>query len=333
MLALTLRSADGLDGIALEDVPVPVPGPGEVRVALRAASLNHRELWIMRGLYPGMSLPATLGADGAGVIDAVGAGVDPGRIGMPVLLYPGLNWGDDPRYPAGAFGLLGMPGAGTIAEKIVVDAAAAIEKPAHLDFAAAAALPLAALTAWRGLVTKAGIATRDKVLITGIGGGVATLALKIALAFGAEVYVTSGTDATLEQAAALGAKAGFNYKQEGWGKALAKTARGIDIALDGAPGSAYPAYGRALAMGARVVVYGSTGGAAFHVNAPELFLKNIWIIGTNVGNPDEFKNMVAFVADHKIVPVIDRAFPLADAKAALAYLENGHRFGKVVITI
>lgn len=333
MLALTLRSADGLEGLALENVPAPSPGPGEVRVAVKAASLNHRELWIMRGQYPGLSLPATLGADGAGVIDAVGAGVDPDRIGTSVLLYPGLNWGDDPRYPAAAFGLLGMPGPGTIAEMIVVDAAAAIDKPAYLDFADAAAIPLAALTAWRGLVTKAGIAAGDKVLITGIGGGVATLALKIALAFGAEVYVTSGADATLEQAVALGAKAGFNYKQEGWGKTLAKAARGIDIVFDGAPGSAYPAYGRALAMGARVVVYGSTGGAAFQVNAPELFLKNIRIIGTNVGNPDEFKDMVAFIAKHEIVPVIDRAFPLAEAKAALAYLENGHGFGKVVITI
>jgi NADPH:quinone reductase-like Zn-dependent oxidoreductase len=333
MLALTLKSADGLEGIALEEVPTPAPGPGEVRVALRAASLNHRELWIMRGQYPGMSLPATLGADGAGVIDAVGQGVDPGRIGEAVLLYPGLNWGDDPRYPAAAFGLLGMPGPGTIAERIVVGAAAAIGKPAHLDFAAAAAIPLAALTAWRGLVTKAGIKSGDKVLITGIGGGVATLALKIARGFGAEVYVTSGANETLEHALALGAKAGLNYKEDGWGKALAKTGRGIDIVFDGAPGSAYPAYGRALAMGARVVVYGSTGGAGFQVNAPELFLKNIRIIGTNVGNPEEFKAMVAFIAEHKIAPVIDRAFPLAEAKVAIAYLANGHGFGKVVITI
>lgn len=333
MRAMVLRAADGLQAAKLEEVPLPLPATGEVRVSLRAASLNHRELWIARGQYPGMSLPATLGADGAGIIDAVGDGVPADRIGESVLLYPGLGWGDDPAHPAPAFGLLGMPGPGTLADAVCVAAESAVPVPPHLDFAQAAAVPLAGLTAWRGLVTKAGLKAGDRVLVSGVGGGVATFALLFGCAIGAEVYVTSGSDATLEKAVALGARAGFNYRQDGWGKALARQSGGIDVVFDGAPAAAYPAYGRALAMGARVVIYGSTGGMSFPVNAPELFLKNLRLLGTNVGNPAEFAAMVEFIAARRLEPVIDRRFTLARAGEALASLEAGHGFGKIVIDI
>ncbi len=333
MRVLSIRSADGLDAVSLETAPEPQPGPGEVRVALRAAALNHRELWIVRGQYPGMKLPATLGADGAGVVDAVGNGVDASLVGREVVLYPGLDWGPDPLYPAAAFGLLGMPGPGTLADAIVVPAASAVARPAHLKFPASAAIPLAALTAWRGLVTKGGIKPGDKLLVTGAGGGVATFALLFGVVMGAEVFVTSGSDDTLAKAQALGAKAGFNYKDDGWRKALPKVTGGIDLVFDGAPGTGYAAYGRALNMGARIVVYGSTGGMSFPVNAPELFLKNLRIVGTNVGNLAEFEAAVAFIADHRIEPVVDRSFTLDEARQALAYLEGGHGFGKVVVTI
>ena len=332
MRVLGIDAANGLEGVSLSTVADTPPGQGEVRVALRAAALNHRELWILRGQYPGMALPATLGADGAGVIDAVGQGVDAALIGQEVVLYPGLRWGDDPRYPAADFGLLGMPGPGTLADAIIVPAASAIAKPAHLDFASAAAVPLAALTAWRGLVTKAALQPGEKLLVTGAGGGVATFAILLGMAIGAKVFVTSGSDDTLARAQALGVSAGFNYKDEAWRKALPKASGGIDVVFDGAPGAGYTSYGRALAMGARVVVYGSTGGMTFPVNAPELFLKNVRIIGTNVGNPAEFAAMIAFIAEHRIAPVIDRVFALEDAKSALAYLENGHSFGKIVVT-
>lgn len=333
MRILNLNAATGLEGVSLETVPLPEPGACEVRVALRAASLNHRELWITRGQYPGMTLPTSLGCDGAGVIDAVGADVDKTLIGTEVVLYPGLNWGDDPRYPAPAFGLLGMPGPGTLADAIVVQAASAIAKPAHLDFAAAAALPLGALTAWRGLVTKARLQPREKLLITGIGGGVATFALKLAVAMDVDVFVTSGSDETLEKAKALGAKAGFNYKNDAWRKSLAKASGGIDVVFDGAPASGYPGYARALDMGARVVIYGSTGGTNFTVSSPNLFLENVQIIGTNVGNLEEFKRVIAFITEREISPVIDRHFTLNETIDALAYLEASHTFGKVVVTI
>lgn len=333
MRVLSLATADGLDAVSLDNVPLPDPGPGEVRVALKAASLNHRELWITKGMYPGMQLPATLGCDGAGIIDAVGEGVDANRVGQSVVLYPGLNWGDDDRFPAPAFGLLGMPGPGTLADAICLPADHAVAKPAHLDFANAAVVPLAALTAWRGIVTKGGLKAGEKLLVTGIGGGVATFALKFGVAMGAEVFVTSGSDETLEKAMALGAKGAINYKTDKWAKPLSQQSGGIDVVFDGAPAGGYKNYGRALNMGARVVVYGSTGGMSFEVNAPELFLKNISLVGTNVGNLNEFKAMMAFVEAHSIMPAIDRSFALADAKAALHYLETSHGFGKVIIDI
>ena len=334
MKALVLTAAEGLQGVELKEVASPSPKAGEVLVALKAASLNHRELWIALGQYPGMVAPPfTLGCDGVGVIEAVGEGVDVSHVGEEVILYPGLNWGDDHRFPAPEFGLLGMPGPGTIAEKIALPAANALPKPASLGFEEAAAIPLAALTAWRGLFTKASLRAGEKLLITGIGGGVALFALQFAVRLGAEVYVTSGSDETLAKAIALGARAGFNYKDDAWRKDLSKASGGIDVVFDGAPASSYAGYGRALNRGARVVIYGSTGGFTVPVNAPELFLKNVNIMGTNVGDIEDFTAMLAFVNEKKLQPVIECTFELAQAKEAMQYLKDAHGFGKVVITI
>jgi zinc-binding alcohol dehydrogenase/oxidoreductase len=334
MKALVLEATDGLQSAVVKDIATPTPKAGEVLVAIKAAALNHRELWITRGQYPGMiPAPFSMGCDGAGVIESVGEGVDERRIGEEVVLYPGLNWGPDARFPAANFATLGMPGPGTIAEKITVLASSAVPKPAHLSFDRAAAFALAGLTAWRGLFTKAALKSGEKILITGIGGGVALFAMQFAAKLGAQVYVTSGSDQTLARAAELGAKAGFNYKDESWRKALPKATGGIDVVFDGAPAAGYPNYGRALSTGARVVVYGSTGGMQFNVNAPELFLKNISVIGTNIGNLDEFKLMLAFVTQHRLEPVLERSFALADAPDALRFLQDKHELGKIVINI
>jgi NADPH:quinone reductase-like Zn-dependent oxidoreductase len=332
MQALVLEKAEGTASAFMREEPMPVPKPGEVRVAIKAAALNHRELWISRGQYPGMKLPCILGADGAGIIDAVGTGVAQSELGREVVLYPGLNWGNDRRFPSAAFGLLGMPGPGTITESLCVPADSAVTKPAHLSFEEAAAFPTAAVTAWRALVGKANVSSGDKVLITGIGGGVATFALKFALAHGAEVYVTSSSPDSIAKALALGAKAGFNYKDDGWRKEFFKSSGGVDIVIDGAPAGAFAGYGRALRMGARVVLYGSTGGAQFQVSAPDLFLRHASIIGTAMGDLQDFRSLLAFVAEQQLRPVIDRGFKLDAACAALLYLEQGHQFGKVTIT-
>ena len=333
MKALILKTAEGPGSAAIEEVKTPRPAAGEVLVRLQAASLNHRELWISRGLYPTMSLPTTMGADGAGIIEAVGDGVDGAQIGREVVLYPGLDWGNDERFPSDRFGLLGMPGPGTIAEAICVPASSVHGKPVHLNWAQAAALPVAGVTAFRALNAKSGLASGEKVLITGIGGGVATFGLLFAKEMGASVFVTSGSKETLDKAKQLGATDGFDYGEEQWAKKLRTASGGIDVVLDGAPGPSLPSYMRALAMGARVVVYGSTGGPAFKANAPDLFLKHASILGTAMGSPAEFQAMLDFTSEHKIEPAIDRTFPFLEAPQALLHLEQGHGLGKVVIDI
>jgi len=332
MKALQLEAADSTPP-QIVDIAMPEPGQGEVRVALKAAALNHRELFILKGQYPGMTLPCTLGADGAGIVDALGADVPGDLEGQRVVLYPGLEWGEDERFPSRKFHLLGMPAPGTIADYICVPAASVRGIPEHLDFGQAAALPTAALTAWRGLIRKAGLSQGDKLLITGVGGGVATCALLFGVAMGADVYVTSSSIATIDKAVALGAKGGFNYREENWQKAFRKESGGADVVFDGAPSGGMKAYTRALRMGARIVVYGSTGGGDAGFLAPSLFLNHATIYGTAMGSPSDFSAMLDFVSSSGLEPVIDRRFPLSEATDALTYLAEAHAFGKVVIDI
>lgn len=333
MMALLLKSADGPSSASIEEVETPSPRAGEVAVSLKAASLNHRELWISRGLYPGMALPTILGADGAGTVVGVGPGVDTSLIGKDVVLYPGLGWGDDERFPAPGFGLLGMPGPGTMAETICVPAGNVFPTPPHLTHVEAAALPVAALTAFRALTVKGELAPGERVLVTGVGGGVATFGLLFAKAMGASVFVTSGSDETLDKARQLGASDGFNYREEQWGKKLRAAAGGVDLVLDGAPAASFAAYSHSIATGARIILYGSTGGVTFSIGAPDLFLRHASLIGTAMGSPADFAAMLDFVSQHDIRPVIDRRFPFKEADKALLHLESGHALGKVVIDI
>ena len=196
-----------------------------------------------------------------------------------------------------------------------------------------AALPVAALTAFRALTVKADLKAGERLLITGVGGGVATFALLFGRAIGAEVFVTSGSDETLAAARALGARGLFNYRDEGWGKALRAMAGAVDVVFDGAPAAAFPGYVRCLATGGRVVLYSSTGGPAFAASAPELFLRHAAILGTAMGSPRDFEAMLAFVTAHRLEPVIDMVFAFDQAREALLHLDEGHRFGKVVIEI
>ncbi|HEY0938520.1 MAG TPA: zinc-binding dehydrogenase [Steroidobacter sp.] len=333
MKALMLTKTDGPGSVELQDIDQPAPGPGEVRVALRAASLNYRELWISRGQYPGMKLPSGLGADGAGIVEAVGAGVDRTHIGREVVLYPGRGWGDNPKYPSRNFALYGMPLPGTLAQYICVPVENAFDKPASLSFEEAACLPTAGLTAWRALRVKANLAAGETVLITGIGGGVAVAACVFAIAMDGKVFVTSGAEQKIRRAEQLGAAGGVVYKQDKWGKELGKLAGGIDVVIDGAPASSLSQYIRCLNMGARVVIYGSTGGVDTQFSAPDLFLRHASLLGTAMGTLADFQEMLAFVAQHRLQPVIDQRFTLERARDALLALENSHDMGKIVVSM
>lgn len=333
MKALYLEEATGFDALRIADLGTPAPGPGEVRVAVKAASLNHRELFIVHGQYPGMTVPTSLGCDGAGVVDMVGERVGNVAVGDEVVIYPGRNWGPDRAAPGADFGLLGMPFPGTIAEYVCVPADNLAPKPAFMSFEEAGAMPLTALTSWRALMFKGGLQPVETLLISGIGGGVATFGLAFAVALGAEVYVTGESDEVLERAMKMGAKGGLLYTDPDWRKQVGKLTGGVDVVLDGAPSPSLHNYIRAIKPGARIVVYGSTAGNEVKFNATDLFLKSASIVGSQVGDPQDFRDMLAFAGRHELRPVIERTFPLDQAREALLHLRDNHHFGKVVVTV
>lgn len=332
MKALLLESTDGPEAVRVAEVDTPEPAAGEVRVAIKAASMNHREMWITRGLYPGMVVPCTMGCDGAGVVDMIGDGVTGAAIGDEVVIYPGRDWGANRHTPAPEFGLLGMPHPGTIAEYVCVPAENLAPKPKGMSWEEAAAMLLTGLTAWRALMFKGQLQPSDTLLISGVGGGVATFGLAFAVALGCKVYVTGESEEVIERAKQMGALDGVLFTDPEWRKKIKPMTGGIDVVLDGAPAPSYGNYIRSINPGARIVIYGSTAGDKFEVTATGLFLKSASLIGSQVGDPQDFRDMLAFIDKHQIRPIIEKSFPLEEAGKALLYLEKEHKFGKVVIS-
>jgi len=322
--------------VSLSEVPTPSPQPGEVLVKLHAAALNHRDVWIQKGQYGGMRLPSILGADGAGEVVAHGADVpaETPPSGTKVLLYPGVDWGNNPRAQSKSFRVLGMPDDGTFAEYIALPARYVQPLPAHLSFEQGAALPLAGLTAYRAAFIRAQVQPGERVLITGIGGGVALTAAQLCLAQGAEIWVTSGSADKLTRAQALGVRGGISYKEENWAARLVKQAGGpFDVIIDSAAGPAFNALLEAAVPGGRIVFYGGTLGAIPQLPPARVFWKQLSILGSTMGTEQDFAGMLELVAKHKIVPVVDDVFPLAETEAALRKLEKGEQFGKIVLRI
>lgn len=333
MKALVVETTDGPEAVAVRDVAVPVAGPGEIRVKLKAASVNHRELFIAHGQYPGMTVPSIMGCDGAGIVDQVGEGVSGVKEGDEVVLYPGRQWGGSRVTPGVDFGLLGMPFPGTIAEYICVPAENAAPKPAALSWEEAGALPLTGITSWRALMYKGQLKPGETLLISGVGGGVATLGLAWAVALGANVYCTGESEAVLDRARAMGAKDGLLFTDPEWRKKVGKMTGGIDVVLDGAPSPSFANYVRAINPGARIVIYGSTAGNEVKFNATDIFLKSASIVGSQVGDLVDFREMLEFAGKHAIKPVVEKVYPLAQAREALLHLRDGHQFGKIVVAM
>lgn len=329
--------------VQLIDVPVPVAGPGQVLIKLKAAALNHRDVFIQQALYPGIKLPVILGSDGAGVVEEVGEGVDRVWRGQSVVINPAMHWGDNPRFYGDDFRILGMPENGTFAEYITVDAKYIHHKPDHLSFEQAAALPLTGLTAWRALMTRAGLhmntaSIPEKVLVTGIGGGAALMAMQFAVAAGAEVWVTSGSDEKLARVQNSGIAGGINYRQPDWHKTLmAQTGGGrrgyFDVIIDSAGGPSFAKLIDIAAPGGRIAFFGGTTGNITDIVPPKVFFKQLSIFGTTMGTEPEFADMIALVNDKQIVPFIDQIVPLAEAQLAMNKMDSGKQFGKLVLSI
>lgn len=293
---------------------------GHVAVSLMASALNHRDLFITQGLYAGISLPVIPGSDGAGLLGD-----------RRVVIYPALEWGDSPDFQGKDFRVLGMPDNGTFAERIVVPESSVCDMPAHLNWEQAAALPLAGLTAWRVLFSRCQLKTGENVLITGIGGGVALMALQLAIAAGATVFVTSGSDDKIEKAVALGASGGENYRENGWDKRLKHKSGGFDVVIDSAGGDGFALLSGICNPGARIGFYGGTLGKVNGFSLQPVFWKQISLLGSTMGSPQEFDDMLRFVETHKIIPVVDEVFALGDGNSAMEKMKNGKQFGKLVL--
>ena len=319
--------------LAVQAEPNPLAALGEAVVQLKAAALNHRDLWIQLGQYAGIKTPIILGSDGAGTVLAVGSPKDTAWVGREVIINPALDWGVNPRAQGSQFRILGLPDAGTFAEQCVVPVANLALKPSHLSWEQAAALPLTGLTAWRALFTRAQLQPGERVLITGIGGGAALSALQLAVAAGAQVWVTSSSPEKIARAITLGALGGVNYREINWAEALQQPAGRFDVIVDSAGGEGLAQLIDLTTPGGRIVFFGATRGNPTSLDLRKCFFRQINMLGTTMGSPEDFANLMTFVAAHKITPIVDKVFPLAEADAALRRMAAGEQCGKIVLAI
>jgi len=333
MKAIVLRELGSAENLKLEEAPDPQPGAGEAVVRLKAAALNHRDVFIWQGLYPSIKLPVILGSDGAGVVAAVGAGVDQSLIGQEVVIEPGINWGPSEEAQGRNYSFLGMPEDGTYAELIKIPAENLHQKPGRLTFEEAATLPLAGLTAYRAVATRAKVKAGETVLVTGIGGGVSMFASQIAKQLGARVFVTSGSDDKLARARELGVEGGANYKNPDWGKMITEmTGGGPNVVIDSAGGESLETAVKIIKPAGRIVFYGATTGLA-KIDLYRCFFKQLTLMGSTMGSPREFAAFLKLYDGAQLRPMVDRVFPLAEAAAAHHRMNEGEQFGKVVLMI
>lgn len=291
-------------------------------VEVQTCALNHRDLWIVKGRYPGIAPPVILGSDAFGEYE-----------GENVVIQPGLFWGDEPRVQSARYQILGVPGHGSFANWVVVPKGNVFPAPAHLNPLEAAALPLAGITAYRVLFTRCTLTKTDRILITGIGGGVATTCLLFALAAGAEAWVTSGSDEKIDKAIALGAKGGVNYRRDDWSAFLEKMAGQFDVIIDSAGGPHFAKLVGLCAPAGRIGIYGGGQGELGKISPQIIFWRQITICGSTMGSNRDFTEMLSFVETHRIRPVIDSVFPLADFAKAFNRMEAGKQFGKIVMIV
>ncbi|MEO1654383.1 MAG: zinc-binding dehydrogenase [Bacteroidota bacterium] len=320
--------------LLVTDVPIPELKEGEALVKIKTAALNHRDQWCREGMYPGLRYPSILASDGCGIVEKVANEADQAWLGKSVVMNPNVNWGSHPDFQSFNYNILGMPSNGTLSEYLAIPVHRLHEKPAFLSDEEAAALPLAGLTAYRALFNKGEAQSGHKVLITGIGGGVALFALQFAVAIGAEAYVTSSKPEKIEKAIELGAKGGSNYREEKWYKDVIKQYPfGFNVVIDSAGGPDFAQIAKMMAMGGNMVVYGTTAGTPSPIHLPRLFFSQANIKGTTMGNDQEFKEMLDFVEKHEIHPVISSIRPIDEAISAFDEMAAGKQFGKLVIRV
>jgi len=343
MKAAVIREHGGVECVTIDELPDPRAGEGEVVLAVRSAALNHLDIWIRKG-RPGLQLdmPHVLGSDGAGVVVEVGPKTHGINVGDEVLLNPGLSCGFCESCRRGqqsqclSFGIVGMSRPGTFAEKAAVPFQNVLPKPAHLNFDEAAALPLAYQTAWRMLMTRAGLRAGETVLIHGIGGGVALAALQLAKLAGGEVIVTSSSDQKLSKAKTIGADHTINYRTVDDLSVKVKDitkGRGVDIVIDSVGAGTWSTNFGIVRRGGSIVLCGVTTGPEAPTDLRALYWNQLTVMGSTMGSNEDVRQMLRAVETAKLKPVMDSIKSLEEIRDAMSRMEAAEQFGKIVVRI
>jgi NADPH:quinone reductase-like Zn-dependent oxidoreductase len=340
MRAMAMAGHGGPEVLRMTDLPDPVAGPGQVVVRVRAVALNHLDVWVRKG-WPGLQLamPHVLGADVAGVVEGVGPGVDGMKPGDEVVLNPGVSCGRCEACLSGRdnlcrrYGILGEHLPGGYAERVAVPAANALPKPRRLSFEEAACLPLVFLTAWHALVARARLAAGETVLVQAAGSGVGSAAVQIAKLLGARVVATAGSDAKCERARALGADHAVNYEREDFLAAVKGLTgrRGVDVVFEHTGKATWERSLLALVNGGRLVTVGATTGFDPPTDLRHVFYRQLSVLGSTMGSKGELFQVLRFVEEGRLRPVLDRVLPLSEAAAAQQVLARREQFGKIVL--
>ena len=343
MKAVLFHQHGGPDVLTLGEIPDPEPAAGQVLVRLRAAALNRLDLWTREG-WPGLrlELPHIPGADGAGEIAALGAGVTGWNVGERVVINANLSCGRCPACLAGQdnrcddWHLLGETRRGTYAEAVAVPATNVLRLPEGVDPHTAAAAGLVFHTAWHSLITRGGLRAGESVLIVGASGGVNTASIQIAKFAGAKVYVVGSSPAKTALAESLGADWVFDRsKDPNWAKAVfeATGRRGVDVVVDNTGAGTMPRSLRSARKGGRILTVGNTAGATFEIDNRFVFGKHLSILGSTMGTHADFAAVMGLVCERKLRVALDRSFPLAEARAAQERLAAGEQLGKITLAI
>ncbi len=346
MRAAVLTATGGIEHLHISDVPdAPTPKAGEVRVAIRAAALNHLDLFVADGL-PGSAppFPHIVGADGAGVIESVGPGVTAVRPGDKVMVNPGISDYTCEFCRAGehslcvSYRMLGEQLPGSMAEFVTLPVHNVAKMPAlspELTWAEAAAFSLVTLTAWRMVVTRARLKPHETALIWGIGGGVSLTALRIAKLLGARVIVTSSDDAKLATAKQLGADIIFNHKTQKVAQEVRALTnkRGVDVVVENVGAATWDDSLRCLCRGGRLVTCGATSGPQVGLDIRRLFWHHWSILGSTMGNAAEYAEIVRRLGKGELRPIVDHVYPMDRVREAYQRLAQGQQLGKVVVEV